>query len=164
MESSLHYFQGERDESYLFLMLGCIGLAVTLYIFFTQGSLFWKGFAVPLMLVSILEVSVAVTLLFRTPKDIARVSHFIEKDPAQIAMQEIPRMEKVMFQFKVFRYVEISFILLGVCLYLAVNQQIFWKGLALSLIMQSVIVLTLDYFAEERGKIYLEYLITVQHA
>jgi hypothetical protein len=71
---------------------------------------------------------------------------------------EIPRMHKVMKNFVVYRNTEIAIILIGIFIYFAFAQFEFWKGLGLALFIQASVVLMLDYFAEKRGYIYLDYL------
>ena len=163
MNPVIKYFNGERAESYLFLVLGIVGLVISSYLFFLKASSYWKGFAIPFMLVSVLEIIVGISLIYRSPKDIIRVENYIKYDQVKIKSEEIPRMEKVMKNFVVYRYVEIALMLMGAILYFAFANSDFWRGLGLALLIQASIVLTLDYFAERRGFIYLEYLNSISH-
>jgi hypothetical protein len=158
MNPIINYFTGERAESYLFFVLGLLGIGISIYFILMKVSPFWKGFAVPMMLVSVLEIIVGITLIYRSPKDIIRVENYLKNEPSKIKTEEIVRMEKVMKNFVIFRYTEIALILTGIVVYFASSHVEFWKGLGLGLLIQSSLVLTLDYFAERRGFIYLEYL------
>ena len=73
MNPVIKYFTGEKSESYLFLLLGVMGLAMSVYFILVNTASFWKGFAIPFVLVSILEIIVGVTLIYRSPKDIILV-------------------------------------------------------------------------------------------
>ena len=84
--------------------------------------------------------------------------------PSKIASDEIPRMEKVMKNFVVFRYVEICLIVLGIILMYSSLNDTFWRGIGLGLFIQASIVLSLDFFAERRGHEYLYYLTEVKNA
>lgn len=163
MNPVIKYFNGERAESYLFLVLGIVGLVLSSYLFFLKASSYWKGFAIPFVLVSVLEIIVGISLIYRSPKDIIRVENYIKYDQVKIKSDEIPRMEKVMKNFVVYRYVEIALIFIGGILYFAFANSDFWRGLGLALLIQASIVLTLDYFAERRGFFYLEYLNSISH-
>ena len=163
MNPVIKYFNGERAESYLFLVLGIVGLVISSYLFFLKVSSYWKGFAIPFMLVSLLEIIVGISLIYRSPKDIIRVENYIKNDQVKIKSDEIPRMEKVMKNFVVYRYVEIALIFIGAILYFAFANSDFWRGLGLGLLIQASVVLSLDYFAESRGFIYLEYLNSISH-
>jgi len=158
MHPVINYFTGERAESYLFFVLGLLGMGISVYFILVKVSPFWKGFAIPLMLVSVLEIIVGITLIYRSPKDIIRVENYLKNEPSKINTVEIARMDKVMKNFVIFRYTEIVLILTGIVVYFALGKLDFWKGLGLGLFIQSSIVLTLDYFAERRGFIYLEHL------
>ena len=158
MNPVINYFAGEKAESYLFLGLGLLGFGLSIYLAKITASPFWKGFAIPCMIVSVLEIIIGVTLIYRSPKDIIRVEHYFKNEPSKISTDEIPRMDKVMKNFVIFRYSEIAIILVGILFYFVFAKLEFWKGLGLGLLIQASVVLTLDYFAERRGFIYLEYL------
>jgi MFS family permease len=158
MNPVIKYFNGEKSESYIFILIGVIALAMALYFIFILKSSFWKGVAVPFIIVALLEFAVGFTIINRSPKDAARVETFILKEPQSIKTFEIPRMEKVMSNFVIFRYVEIALIILGIALMYSSLNDTFWRGIGLGLFIQASIVLSLDFFAERRGHIYLEYL------
>ncbi len=78
-----------------------------------------------------------------------------------IQKEEIPRMEGVMQNFVIFRYTEITLIILGIILMYGFRQNFLLNGIGLGLFIQSGIVLVLDFFAERRGEVYLTYLRTL---
>ena len=163
MNPVIKYFNGERAESFLFLALGIVGVVISSYLFSLKVSSYWKGFAIPFIMVSVLEIIDGISLIYRSPKDIIRVEDYIKNEQIKIKIDEKPRMEKVMKNFVVYRYVEIALIFIGAILYFAFANSDFWRGLGLGLLIQASIVLTLDYFAERRGFIYLEYLNSISH-
>jgi hypothetical protein len=114
--------------------------------------------AIPFILVGILELVVGYTIVRRSPVDILRVEKMINDEPQKIASEEIPRMEKVMSNFKVFRIAEIILIGIGILLMYHTLNDTFSRGLGLGLFFQASTVLSLDFFAERRGHMYLEFL------
>lgn len=158
MNPVVKYFNGEKAESYIFILIGVIALAMALYFIFVLKSSFWKGVAAPFIIVALLEFAVGYTIVTRSIIDTARIETFILKEPQSIKTLEIPRMEKVMSNFVIFRYVEIALIILGIALMYSSLNDTFWRGIGLGLFIQASIVLSLDFFAERRGHIYLEYL------
>ena len=138
-------------------------MAISCYLLFLKAPSYWKGFAIPFILVSVLEIIVGISLIYQRPNDIIHVENYIKKEPGKIKTDEIPRMEKVMKNFVFYRYLEIALILIGIILYFASTDADFWRGLGFGLFIQASIVLTLDYFAERRGFIYLEYLNSIIH-
>lgn len=161
MNPIVKYFTGERLESFLFLGLGILGLAIAILFLFILKTSFLKGVAIPFLLVSFLEIVVGVTLIYRTPKDIIRVETYLAEKNEMIQKEEIPRMEGVMRNFLVFRYTEITLIILGIILMYGFRQNLLWNGIGLGLFVQSSVVLLLDFFAERRGEVYLAYLRTI---
>ena len=158
MNPVVKYFNGEKAESYIFILIGVIALAMAAYFIFALKSSFWKGVAIPFIIVALLEFIVGYTIVTRSPKDITRVETFIKKEPQSIKTLEIPRMEKVMSNFVIFRYAEIALIILGMALMYSSMNDTFWRGIGLGLFIQASIVLCLDFFAERRGHIYIVYL------
>jgi hypothetical protein len=158
MNTILKYFQGEKAESFLFILIGIVAFAIALYFIFALKTSFWKGVAVPFMFVALLEFGVGYTIVTRSPKDIARVEMYLQQAPQNIKIIEIPRMEKALSNFVVYRYVEIALIILGIVLMYSSIQDTFGRGLGLGLFVQASIVLCLDFFAERRGHVYMVYL------
>ncbi len=75
--------------------------------------------------------------------------------------QELPRMETVMKNFVIYRWVEIAFILIGVGLIFLFRtnpDRSFWYGLGIALAIQAFLMLGADFFAERRGGVYTEEL------
>ena len=161
MNQIVKYFTGERQESFLFLSIGIIGVAIAIFFLIGTKTSFLKGIAIPFILVSILEIMVGATIINRSLKDIKRVESYLPDKPEMIQKAEIPRMEKVMQNFRIYRYVEITLIIIGIVLMYGFRQNLLWNGIGLGLFIQSSIVLILDFFAEWRGEIYLEYLRTL---
>ncbi len=158
MNPIVKYFNGEKAESYLFIIIGVIALTMALYFFFAFKTSFWKGVAIPFVMVALLEFVVGYTIVTRSPKDLVRVETFITKEPLKIQTEEIPRMEKVLNNFVIFRYVEIALIIVGIVLMYSSMNDTFWRGIGLGLFVQASVVLSLDFFAERRGHIYVAYL------
>lgn len=158
MNSVVKYFNGEKAESYLFISVGVIAFAMALYFFFAFKTSFWKGVAVPFIIVALLEFIVGYTIVARSSKDIIRVQTYMTNEPLKIQIDEIPRMEKVLSNFVVYRYVEIALIILGIVLMYSSMNDTFWRGIGLGLFIQASIVLCLDFFAERRGHVYIVYL------
>lgn len=152
------YFSGEKAESYIFIVIGVIAFAMALYFILAGKTSFWRGVAIPFILVALLEFIVGYTIVTRSPKDIIRVETYIKKNLHSIKTIEIPRMEKVMSNFVIFRFIEIGFIIFGITLMYSTFNDTFWRGIGLGLFIQASTVLVLDFFAERRGYIYLGYL------
>jgi hypothetical protein len=161
MNPIVKYFTGERLESFLFLGLGILGLALAIVFLFILKSSFLKGVALPVLLVYFLEIIVGGTLIYRSPKDIIRVETYLSEKKEMIQKEEIPRMEDVMRNFVIFRYTEITLIIVGIILMYGFRQNLLLNGIGLGLFIQSSVVLLLDFFAERRGEVYLTYLRSI---
>ncbi|MCL6260790.1 hypothetical protein M3O96_16935 [Aquiflexum sp. TKW24L] len=158
MNPIIKYFNGEKAESYIFSLVGVIALAMALYFVFGLKTSFWKGVAIPFVVVAILEVIVGFTIVTRSENDMIRAEKFVQNEPEKIKTDEIPRMETVLRNFVIYRYVEIALIIFGIVLMYTTPIDTFWQGIGLGFFIKAGIVLGLDFFAERRGQFYLEYL------
>jgi hypothetical protein len=153
------YFNAEKFESLFVMGVGLIAILLGIYFWFSLKEPFYRGIAIPFVLVGLIQIVVGTTVYFRSPKDIIRVENILKNEPAKIQSEEIPRMEVVMNNFVIYRYVEIALVLVGIFLYFFFAKSPFWKGIGLGLMIQAGLMLTLDYFAEKRGKAYQQFLI-----
>lgn len=152
------YFNGERIQCIIGLILSLIFIAVSVY-FLAQGKAFLKGFAYAAIPLSSLLIIICTAVIVRTPKDIKRVIA-MELSTEQVQQEEIPRMEKVMKSFALIKKVEIGFIVLGIVLMLAFKNNELVRGIALALILEGITLYLFDHIAEARGKIYMEFLMS----
>jgi hypothetical protein len=154
------YFNAEKSESLLFLIAGIIAILLSVIFFFFMKSniSFFKGAAIPLLLIGLIQGAAGYTVYKRSDEDRKRNVYAYTMNPSQLKNGEIPRMQTVMKNFIIYRWVEIAFIAAGVILlfmFRANPDKSFWYGLGLTLAIQAAIMLCLDFFAEKRGHIYL---------
>ena len=154
------YFTEEKIESLFFIIIGITSVCLALIFWFIIKYSFYNGLAFPFLLVGLIQIIVGTTVYIRSPKDIIKVEQFIRNEPQKIQTEELPRMEVVMKSFTFYKWIEIILMLTGIILFILFynSSQTFWKGLGLGLIIQAVLMLTLDIVAEKRGRIYIQNL------
>ena len=154
------YFIAEKQESLLFLIVGiaAVLLAVVFWFFIKSNPSFFKGAAIPLLAIGLIQVVVGYSVYSRTDKQKADIAYNIGMDPVNYVKQtELPRMKTVMKSFVIYRWVEIAFIIAGlvlIFLFKSNPDKSFWYGLGIALAIQAIIMLSADFFAEQRGKTY----------
>lgn len=153
------YFQAEKAESMVFLGIGFTAIVAAALFFFVMATAFYKGAAVPMLLIGLLLAVVGYTVCQRSDADRIRNVYAYDMNPSQLKEQEIPRMEVVMKNFVIYRYVEIGLAVAGLFLFLYFRNktdQAFWSGLSIGLCIMALLALGADYFAEQRGAVYLK--------
>lgn len=164
MEHLLHfievYFIEERIESLFFIIIGSITLLLSVFFLFIIKYSFFKGMAIPLLFIGLIQLTVGTTVYSRSAEDKYRVTQMLINERNKIETEELPRMEKVMQNFTVYKWIEIILILASIILLIIFysSPQTYWKGLALGLLIQAIIMLSLDVLAENRGQVYIEQL------
>ncbi len=152
------YFNAEKYESVLFVLVGIIAISVAIYFFIKVKQPFYNGIAYPLIGVALIQIIVGTSVYMRSPKDISRVNEIIQTDQSRIQTEEIPRMVTVMKNFNTYKWVEIALLVIGLFMFLYFPKMSLIKGVGLGLFIQSGFMLLLDFFAESRGREYLEFL------
>ena len=153
------YFIAEKQESLLFLIIGIAAVVASLIFFFAIKTSFYKGTAIPLLIVGLLLGIVGYTVYKRSDGDRLRNVYAYDMNPSELKQKELPRMRAVMKNFVRYRYTEILLFLSGAGLYIYFTRNAsnaFWRGLGLGLAVMALLVLFADYFAEKRGKQYIE--------
>ncbi len=153
------YFIAEKQESLLFVIVGIIAVVIAIAFFFFLKTNFYRGAAIPLLLIGIIQIAVGYTVYKRSDGDRIRNVYAYDMNPGQLKNEELPRMQTVNKNFVIFRWIEIVLILLGAGLMFyfrnnPVNN--FWYGLGITLTMQATLMLGADYFAEQRALGYVK--------
>lgn len=151
------YFLAEKAESWVFMAIGITAIVLAILFFFFLKTTFYKGAAIPLITIGLLLGIVGFNVYKRSDEDRIRNVYALTMNPGQLKEKELPRMEKVMKNFVVYRYVEIVLTLLGIGLFVYFKNneaQLFWKGLGITLAIMALLAVTADYFAEKRGGLY----------
>jgi len=158
MENIQLYFKAERMESLVFMAFGIIAFIAGIYFIFSLKKPFYTGMAWPLIIVALIQLFVGGAVFIRSPKDIIRVEKIVSANQGSIATEETPRMETVMKNFVIYRWVEMALVAIGVSLILTQPAGSMGKGVGTGLFIQSFLMLVADFFAMRRGQIYLDWL------
>jgi hypothetical protein len=155
-----NYFTQEKIESIFFIFIGMISISFALINWFVIKYSLYKGLAYPLFVIGLIQLGVGITIYNRSPNDILRVENLFKMETQKIQTEEIPRMEKVIENFLLYKWIEIAFIIIGVILFIYCKNSsaVFWKGIGLGLIIQATIMFSLDIIAEKRATTYLKQL------
>ena len=157
------YFTAEKQESLLFVLIGVAGIITAVVFFFFLKTNFYKGAAIPLLLVGLLLGVAGYTVYKRSDGDRKQNVYDYDMNASELKEKELPRMKTVMKNFVIYRYMEIALALTGIGLFIfffktdgcfAGSHTPFWKGFGLTLAVMALLALAADFFAEKRGKIY----------
>jgi hypothetical protein len=153
------YFNAEKGESGVFMAIGIVGIIAAIILFFVIKTNFYKGAAIPLLLVGLLLGVVGYNVYKRSDGDRTRNVYAYDMNPGELKEKELPRMETVMKNFIIYRYTELALALIGIGLFFYFKNNIdkeFWKGFGAALTIMALLALSADYFAEKRGRVYID--------
>jgi uncharacterized membrane protein HdeD (DUF308 family) len=153
------YFNGEKQESIIFITIGVLAILVALLLFFYIKHQWGKGAAWPLLLIGILQLVVGYTVYTRSDAQRKDIVYKMDMNKDSLIREELPRMEKVMKNFSIYRYIEVGLFVAGIAMFFYFrNQQDkqLWMGLFAALALQAGLMLIADGVAERRGHRYLE--------
>ncbi|MBK9734351.1 MAG: hypothetical protein IPO92_05025 [Saprospiraceae bacterium] len=155
------YFNAEKSESLIFILVGLIAIILSMYFILKVKQPFYNGMAYSLIAIALIQITVGSSVYMRSPKDIVRVNQIVQTDKSRLQTEEIPRMATVLKNFTMYKWLEITLIVAGLMMYFYLQPMTVWRGLGCGLFIQAGFMLLLDFFAESRGKAYIEYLQTL---
>lgn len=152
-----NYFIAERKGGLLYFLIGIAAVITAIVFYFLLRASFYKGIAIPVIIVGMLFCIVGYTVYKRSDDDRKRNVYAYDMNPTELIEKELPRMKTVMKSFVIYRYTQLFLLLVGAAVFVYFLKDInnhFWKGIGLGLAIMAFIALTADYFAENRGKLY----------
>ena len=154
------YFLAEKQAAVWILIVGVIAVILSLifWFFIKNNPSFFKGAAIPLMVLGLLQMVVGYSVYSRTDKQKADIAYKIGMEPVSfVKSTELPRMQKVMKRFEILKWAEIVLFITALVLIFLFRSnpaKAFWFGFGVTLAIQITILFSLDFFAEKRGAIY----------
>ena len=158
MQQINNYFGAERVESLLFIAVGVVALGISAYALLASQSAPLRGAAWPLALVALIQLGVGGGVYLRSPKDIDRVQRIVLIEGERVRSEEIPRVELVLRNFVLYRWIEIGLLVAAILLLGFAAAASAWRGVGIGLLIQAGLMLALDFFAERRAMVYLDWL------
>lgn len=152
------YFAAEKSESLAFLGIGLAACVIGAFVLWRVRDPLLRGFALPLLLVGIVQIGVGATIHARTDAQLAALKAQYLAAPAEFRAQEIERMKPVRASFVIYKSLEVGFIVVGLALAFARRLHRFWRGLGLGMLVQGALMLPADLLAEQRADTYLAQL------
>lgn len=150
----IRYFTAEKRESLLFMLAGTAAIAAAVFLWRTGSP--WRGMGYPLAAIALIQLVVGGTVYFRTDAQTLALHKQLASDPGAYVAAEASRMEEVQKSFAFYRWIEITLLAMGVLgFFLFRHRQTLW-AVSAGLMLQSALMLGLDFVAERRAEIYLE--------
>ncbi len=152
------YFTAEKQEALLFMLVGMVAIGVSWWLWKTGSR--YKAMAYPLIAVALIQLVVGSTVYFRTSGQMAALQAQLQQDSAAFKAEEIERMEVVVKNFKIYKWIEIALLGLGLALTWAKRGGGHWHAVGVGLLIQASLMLLLDLFAERRADEYLKFVLS----
>jgi hypothetical protein len=150
----LRYFSAEKQESLLFLAAGMLAFAVSAWLVAIGHP--YRGMAVPLVAIGIIQLVVGGTVYARTDAQVAALRAELGANPARFKAAELVRMTRVIGAFTVYKTIEIAILAGGIALTLLFRHRAFLYAAGIGAIAQASLMLVLDLFAEKRADVYVD--------
>lgn len=153
------YFQAEKTAGQTLLSIGILLAAIGGGLLLKAAAPFYTGLAIPFLGIGILQVMVGATLTRRSDFQARDMAQLHQESPDAFREQETTRMTHVMKNFTRIKWVEIGLLLIGGLAIWANAEANFPKGLGAGLVLQSLIMLIFDFWAEKRAQAYHSFVL-----
>jgi len=154
-----NYFMSEKKESLGFLIIGILGVVTAIIFFFFLKTNFHKGASLPLFIIGLLFGITGFTIYKSTDEYRKRNVYAYDMNPSELKNIELPRMNLVLKNFIVYKWVEIILFFTGIGLYFYFIRDFkndFWRGSGIALAWMALLSFIADYFAEKRRRKYVK--------
>ncbi|MFC4233403.1 hypothetical protein ACFOW1_15995 [Parasediminibacterium paludis] len=159
------YFTAEKNDARVFIFIGIMSIIIAVLGFLIYRTEAWKGAALPLILIGLIQFFVGNATLKRSDEDRIRMVYAYDMNPGEIKSFELPRMNVVNKNFTTYRLLQFALVVTGLMLvlynsffslpeYKQVGEYSFSHGLGIALSIQAIILLSTDFFAEKRAAKY----------
>lgn len=158
-EIMTRYFAAEKSESLLFIGVGIGALLLAGVLWRGTGA--FRGMAIPLAAVALIQLTVGTSVYRRTDGQVAGLARQLTHAPQAFKQSEITRMRRVMTSFQWYKALEVGLILLGLASAGLRRPPSLAFGIGVGLVLQAGLMLALDFPAEHRGQEYLRHVQTM---
>ena len=155
------YFIAEKNATLILLILGIAFLIIAIIFFFVMKHPWYKGLAIPIAIIALLQIAVGYNVYSKSDKDRQQLVYAFDMNPEKIIKEELPRMEQVMKTFTWIKFFEVAMALVGVLLIILLKDKprlAIYSGIGFGLLLQAFVSFSFDAVAEKRAHIYLEKL------
>ncbi len=151
------YFLAEKQLGLIFIIIGSIAIVLAIIFFFLLKTNFYKGAAIPLLVIGLIELAASIPVYKRSDDDRIRNVYAYDMNPGQLKNEELPRMITVNQKFITIKWVEVICIVIGLFLifYFRNNaNKTFWVGFGITLVIQALLMYAADFTAAKRATDY----------
>ena len=155
------YLTEERIENTFFMIVGLITIALAFIFLGIIKYSFFKGMAIPLLVLGIIELSAGAISYNQSQKYSNNIQLLKINNTEEVQAEELKRMQIILKNYTIYSWIELLLICIGLLLFIRFNKspQTFWKGFGLGLLIQASILFALHLLTEQTGKMYIEQLI-----
>lgn len=153
------YLSGQRLTALLFIGAGALALLLSLWLLRRRSA--WRGMAVPLVLIALLQWGVGGTLYLRSAAQATQLpqwQQFHRDAPAAFKAQERTRLNTVFADLELYRSIELGLLALGMAMAVLLRNRPFWLAFGSGLALQACVLLMLQAFAAARTHEYFKAL------
>lgn len=157
------YFVAEKQAGLVLFVIGIAALVLAALCFFVLRTNFYKGAAIPLMLIGTLQLFLGFSHYRKSDEERKQNVYAYDMNPQELKARELPRMQGAVKSIAVFKWGAAVLVLIGavlVMLYRSHPDKTLWVGLGAALAMQALIMYVAEYMAEGKAQQYLQQLET----
>jgi hypothetical protein len=164
MRAEMHrFFDAEVTGSWIWFIEGLAvsAAAGSVLLFYDgEGEDFWRGAAIPVLVIGVAQLGTGGSILLRTPGQVDELDAQLTANPASYRHDELERMERINFQYDLVRVVEIALFAAGAGMitYGLIADDARFLGAGIGLAAQILFTFITDIFAAARAEEYTEAL------
>ncbi len=152
------FYNAQKAQSFLFLLLGIFATALAVYFFIASINAISLGFAIPFFVFGLFQIIFGYQTFSKTNSMCDFAISSAKENIQQIITIEIPRINKILTDYNRKNYVFLGLNALSIVLFTVFANTPMVKGIGLALFVQSLIHISSLYFENNRSQIYFKWL------
>lgn len=153
INNTLSWIKGELFEAVLVLSFGTL-IAIAGFLFWKMGSTPGsKALLFPFVIAGVIYAAIGANMLFSNNKRLTDYPQAYQKNKVEFIKSEKKRVEDFQYQYTISKIVATVCFVLTLGLFWLTKSPA-WQGVGIGLALFGLTGLVVDYFSEERAKIY----------
>lgn len=149
----LTYFAAEKSWAAFLILVAAAAFGFSSYLWRNDRP--YKAMVYPLIGIGLLQLAVGASVYLRTDGQAAALLERLASSPMDFRTEELQRMRDVLDRLTFARLSELVVLLTGIVLALKFRQSTNLYAVGIGLIVQSCIMLVVDFLATHRAEMYV---------
>lgn len=158
MQELVDYFDKEMMGSLFFMIISGISLLFSIYFLVKVRRPIFNGLAYVFIVLSFIQLTVGIAIYIKSPPLEQKISMAFEEQDKVALDSEKERVTLFLSNLSFYQWTAVALFCVGLLIFYNFNDGSSWKGVGIALGIESIVMLSFNFWASHRNNVYLEFL------